>query len=115
MDAWGVGCFIQEIFAGRKLTRTEELRDLSRIPQVRRDPALLGRAPTHYSRHIPQSLQKHYQRLLGSVPARRLNPAALLESTLFQNKLVRVLVSYVRQWHSLACARRWTPSPFLRS
>ena len=38
---------------------------------------------------IVQALQKHYQRLLGSVPARRLNPAALLESTMFANKLVR--------------------------
>jgi hypothetical protein len=36
VDAWGVGCFIQEIFSGRKLTRTEELRELSRIPQARR-------------------------------------------------------------------------------
>ena len=47
VDAWGVGCFIQEIFTGRKLTRTEELRELSHIPQVRRGPRSFLRAPTH--------------------------------------------------------------------
>lgn len=68
VDAWGMGCLMQEIFSGRRLARTEDLRELSRVP-----PAL----------------HKQYQRLLGSVPTRRMNPAALLESEFFQNKLVR--------------------------
>jgi SCY1-like protein 1 len=34
VDAWGMGCLVQEIFAGHKLARTEELRELARVPQV---------------------------------------------------------------------------------
>jgi len=112
VDAWGVGCFIQEIFSGRKLTRTEELRELSRIPQVGHAASAALLRSSHL--FTPQALQKHYQRLLGSAPARRLNPAALLESTLFQNKLVRfagVGPGAECSPHSrVAC--RWTPSRF---
>lgn len=36
-----------------------------------------------------QALHKEYQRLLGSVPLRRLNPVKMLESAFFSNKLVR--------------------------
>ena len=115
MDAWGVGCFIQEIFSGRKLTRTEELRELSRIPQVRSCPRLLP-AKRAFSCGVVQALQKHYQRLLGSVPARRLNPAALLESTVFANKLVRFGPSArMRTSAHYLTLRRWTPSLFSRS
>lgn len=67
VDAWGLGCLVHEAFAGRRLARTEELRDLS---------------------CIPVSLHREYQRLLGSAPARRLSPAKLGESALFMNKLV---------------------------
>jgi len=70
VDAWGVGCLVQEVFSGRKLTRTEDLRELA---------------------NIPTELHKEYQRLLGSSPARRLNPAKMLESSLFSNKLVDTL------------------------
>ena len=35
VDSWGMGCFVQEVFAGRKLARTEELRELGRVPLVR--------------------------------------------------------------------------------
>ena len=81
----GVGCFIQEIFSGRKLTRTEELRELARVPEVR----LRCLCPAVRSPELLQPLHKSYQRLLGSTPGKRLNPASLLESAFFQNKLVR--------------------------
>jgi hypothetical protein len=29
-----MGCLVQEVFSGRRLTRTEDLRDLARIPLV---------------------------------------------------------------------------------
>jgi SCY1-like protein 1 len=98
VDAWGMGCFVQEVFGGRKLARTEDLRELSRVPPVRAPRS--GR-PKHRAANkllsdqargaplLRQALQKHYQRLLGSVPTRRLNPASLLESSFFSNKLVR--------------------------
>jgi hypothetical protein len=38
---------------------------------------------------MSQALHKEYQRLLGSVPTRRLNPVTMLESAFFSNKLVR--------------------------
>ena len=34
VDAWGLGCLIQEAYRGRELTRTEELRDTSSIPKT---------------------------------------------------------------------------------
>eukprot|EP00897_Mesotaenium_endlicherianum_P001621 jgi/Mesen1/1487/ME000132S00434 len=68
IDSWGLGCLIQELFSASKLTRTEELRNTS---------------------SIPKTLLPDYQRLLGSLPTRRLNSAKLLEnSEFFQNKLV---------------------------
>ena len=33
VDAWGLGCLIQEVYRGSPLTRTEELRDTSSIPK----------------------------------------------------------------------------------
>ena len=33
VDAWGLGCLIQEAYTGRELARTEELRDTSSIPK----------------------------------------------------------------------------------
>ena len=59
VDAWGVGCFIQEIFSGRKLTRTEELRELSRIPQVRQQ-----RAPVAFEARL---LMRHSYRPCKSI------------------------------------------------
>jgi hypothetical protein len=47
-----------------------------------------------------QALQKNYQRLLGSVPTRRLNPALLTDSPFFQNKLVRGRVHAARAFCS---------------
>ncbi|XP_042015113.1 probable inactive serine/threonine-protein kinase scy1 isoform X1 [Salvia splendens] len=68
LDSWGLGCLIYELFSGMKLGRTEELRNTT---------------------NIPKSLLQDYQRLLSSMPARRLNPSKLLEnSEYFQNKLV---------------------------
>ena len=68
IDAWGLGCLIQEVYRGEPLQRTDQLRETSRIP-----PALL----------------KDYQKLLGSQPARRYNPKKLVDnSALFANKLV---------------------------
>jgi len=34
VDAWGLGCLMQEAFTGRTLTRTEELRNTESIPQA---------------------------------------------------------------------------------
>eukprot|EP00850_Spirogloea_muscicola_P019492 SM000191S05241 [mRNA] locus=s191:167738:173694:- [translate_table: standard] len=62
------GCLIHELFSNQKLTGTEQLRVTSAIPKV---------------------LLPAYQRLLASVPSRRLNSSKLIESSdFFQNKLV---------------------------
>ncbi|KAF4350249.1 hypothetical protein G4B88_020462 [Cannabis sativa] len=62
------GCLIYELFSGLKLSKTEELRNTA---------------------SIPKSLLPDYQRLLSSLPSRRLNTSKLLEnSEYFQNKLV---------------------------
>ncbi|KAF2610348.1 hypothetical protein F2Q70_00008691 [Brassica cretica] len=62
------GCLIYELFSGSKLGKTEELRNT------------VG---------IPKSLLPDYQRLLSSMPSRRLNTSKLLENgEYFQNKLV---------------------------
>eukprot|EP00850_Spirogloea_muscicola_P018631 SM000173S03000 [mRNA] locus=s173:126339:132282:+ [translate_table: standard] len=68
IDSWGLGCLIHELFSNQKLTGTEQLRVTSAIPKV---------------------LLPAYQRLLASVPSRRLNSSTLIESSdFFQNKLV---------------------------
>ncbi|XP_076916721.1 uncharacterized protein LOC143576539 isoform X1 [Bidens hawaiensis] len=68
IDSWGLGCLIYEIFAGLKLSKTEELRNTG---------------------SIPKSLLPDYQRLLSSMPSRRLNSSKLAENCeYFQNKLV---------------------------
>ncbi|KAI3519663.1 hypothetical protein L1887_08878 [Cichorium endivia] len=68
IDSWGLGCLIYEIFAGLKLSKTEELRNTA---------------------SIPKSLLPDYQRLLSSMPSRRLNSSKLVENCeYFQNKLV---------------------------
>ncbi|CAI7802369.1 unnamed protein product [Closterium sp. NIES-53] len=60
IDSWGLGCLIQEVFSGHQLTRTEELRNTA---------------------CIPKTLLPDYQRLLSSAPARRLNPAKLIDNS----------------------------------
>ncbi|KAG7020965.1 putative inactive serine/threonine-protein kinase scy1, partial [Cucurbita argyrosperma subsp. argyrosperma] len=68
VDSWGLGCLIYELFSGLKLGKTEELRNTA---------------------SIPKSLLPDYQRLLSSMPSRRLNTSKLIEnSEYFQNKLV---------------------------
>ncbi|XP_057733356.1 uncharacterized protein LOC130948589 [Arachis stenosperma] len=68
IDSWGMGCLIYEIFSGTRLGKTEELRNTG---------------------SIPKSLLPDYQRLLSSMPSRRLNTSKLIEnSEYFQNKLV---------------------------
>lgn len=67
VDAWGLGCFIKEVYSAAPLARTEDLRQTD---------------------GIPQALLQHYQRLLASQPARRLNPAKIVESGVLRNKLV---------------------------
>jgi SCY1-like protein 1 len=34
VDAWGLGCLIQEVYSGQFLTRTEELRNVAPIPKT---------------------------------------------------------------------------------
>lgn len=68
IDSWGMGCLIYELFSGTRLSKTEDLRNTS---------------------SIPKSLLPDYQRLLSSMPAKRLNTSKLIEnSEYFQNKLV---------------------------
>ncbi|XP_061357386.1 uncharacterized protein LOC133301724 isoform X2 [Gastrolobium bilobum] len=68
IDSWGMGCLIYEVFSGLRLGKTEELRNTV---------------------SIPKSLLPDYQRLLSSMPSRRLNTSKLIEnSEYFQNKLV---------------------------
>ncbi|KAJ0466029.1 putative protein kinase SCY1-SCYL1 family [Helianthus annuus] len=68
IDSWGLGCLIYEIFTGLKLSKTEELRNTA---------------------SIPKSLLPDYQRLLSSMPSRRLNSSKLVDNCeYFQNKLV---------------------------
>ncbi|RDX84758.1 putative inactive serine/threonine-protein kinase scy1, partial [Mucuna pruriens] len=68
IDSWGIGCLIYEVFSGQRLGKTEELRNTG---------------------SIPKSLLPDYQRLLSSMPSRRLNTSKLIEnSEYFQNKLV---------------------------
>lgn len=71
IDSWGLGCLIYELFSGVKLSKTEELRNTAAIPK---------------------SLLPDYQRLLSSMPARRLNPSKLIDnSEYFHNKLVETI------------------------
>ncbi|KAK9671778.1 hypothetical protein RND81_12G054500 [Saponaria officinalis] len=68
IDSWGMGCLIYELFSGVRLSKTEDLRNIA---------------------SIPKSLLPDYQRLLSSVPSKRLNTSKLIEnSEYFQNKLV---------------------------
>ncbi|KAK6155995.1 hypothetical protein DH2020_010243 [Rehmannia glutinosa] len=55
-----LSCLIYELFSGLKLSRQEELRNTA---------------------GIPKSLLQDYQRLLSSMPSRRLNPSKLLENS----------------------------------
>ena len=66
MDAWGLGCLVHEVFAGARLQRTEELRDLGAVPGA---------------------VHKEYQRLLASAAVRRLDPAKLADNPFFDNRL----------------------------
>ncbi|KAF5836824.1 kinase-like domain-containing protein [Dunaliella salina] len=67
VDAWGLGCFMQEAFSRQYLQSVENLRQTDCIPQ-----ALLG----------------DYQKLLSSTPSRRLNPAKVAECKFLNNRLV---------------------------
>ncbi|KAJ6744582.1 hypothetical protein OIU79_030841 [Salix purpurea] len=74
IDSWGLGCLIYELFSGMKLGKTEELRDTA---------------------SIPKSLLQDYQRLLSSMPSRRMNTAKLLENS------VSGLLSFGESWGAL--------------
>ncbi|CAG9460933.1 unnamed protein product [Pedinophyceae sp. YPF-701] len=58
VDAWGLGVLLQEAHAGQPLARQEDLRNLQTLPH---------------------GLHKSYQTLLASTPAKRANPAQVLE------------------------------------
>lgn len=70
VDAWGLGCLMQELYSGHALERLEDLR--------RTDV-------------IPPSLVQWYQKLLSSTPARRLSPARLVESGVLRTSLVQLM------------------------
>ncbi|TMX02169.1 hypothetical protein EJD97_022509 [Solanum chilense] len=67
IDSWGLGCLIYELFSGTKLSKTEDLCNTA---------------------SIPKSLLPDYQRLLSSMPPRRLNSSKLLENSEFYDTLV---------------------------
>mmetsp|Transcript_8758 Transcript_8758/g.18684 ORF Transcript_8758/g.18684 Transcript_8758/m.18684 type:complete len:802 (-) Transcript_8758:459-2864(-) len=70
VDAWGLGCLMQEVFSTEYMQSVENLRrtDL-----------------------MPQALLADYQKLLSSAPSRRLNPAKVAESKFLNNRLVDVV------------------------
>ncbi|GMH33401.1 hypothetical protein BSKO_01235 [Bryopsis sp. KO-2023] len=70
VDAWGLGCLMQEVFSGQIMMSVDELRDID---------------------HIPEALLKDYQRLLGSQATRRLNPSKVAKSKFLNNQLVDVV------------------------
>ncbi|GAQ83172.1 Cytoplasmic tRNA export protein [Klebsormidium nitens] len=71
IDAWGLGCLIQELFSAGPLRKTEDLRNTG---------------------SIPKALLPDYQRLLGAAPNRRLNPSKFVEGSEFlRNKLVETI------------------------
>jgi len=71
VDAWGLGCLIQEVYSGSSLARTEDLR---------------------VTDNIPKNLLPYYQKLLASSPSRRLNVATVLESGVLKSKLGDMMV-----------------------
>ncbi|GAB4824254.1 hypothetical protein N2152v2_011300 [Parachlorella kessleri] len=70
VDAWGLGCLMQELYSGSPLARMEDLRN---------------------TEPIPKDLLQYYQRLLASSPERRLNPAKVAEAGVLKNRLVEVV------------------------
>jgi hypothetical protein len=60
VDAWGLGCLMQEAFSGKLLESPEQLRDLS---------------------CVPKEISSEYQKLLSTNPARRLNPNKVRAAT----------------------------------
>lgn len=102
---------MQEVYSGAPLARTEDLRNtggcynwrgrtwrrISNRLLVRgwRPLALFTASPSHFfaasqpasADCIPKDLLPHYQRLLASQPARRLNPRAILEAGVLRNRL----------------------------
>lgn len=48
VDAWGLGCLVQEAFSGRELSRTEDLRNLVPIPKTVAQVNPLNRATCCY-------------------------------------------------------------------
>jgi SCY1-like protein 1 len=71
VDAWGLGCLIQEVYSGNSLARTEDLR---------------------VTDNIPQNLLPYYQKLLASTASRRLNVAKVLEAGVLKSKLGDMMV-----------------------
>lgn len=67
VDAWGLGCLMQEVFAGRPMMSVDQLRETN---------------------HIPEALMKDYQRLLNSQAGKRQNPSRVAKSKFLNNQLV---------------------------
>lgn len=74
VDAWGLGCLIQETFSNSALRAMEDLKKID---------------------CVPQKLKPYYQKMLASQPAKRLNPSALLESGVLKNDLL-VVVTFLQ-------------------
>jgi hypothetical protein len=78
VDAWGLGCLMQEAFSGRTLTRTEELRNTEAIPQA----VLQARTPATRTANLPRANERTWRSwlLLYSDPKALCN-----RRTAFQN------------------------------
>ena len=74
VDAWGLGCLMQETFSGSAMSAKEDLKRID---------------------CIPQSLKPYYQKLLASQPARRLNPKDILDAGVFKSDLL-VIVAFMQ-------------------
>lgn len=70
VDAWGLGCFMQEVFSGKQMISVDQLREIN---------------------HIPEALVKDYQKLLTTQPGKRLNPSRVAKSKFLNNQLVSVV------------------------
>ncbi|KAH7616919.1 putative inactive serine/threonine-protein kinase scy1 [Nannochloris sp. 'desiccata'] len=92
VDAWGLGCLIQEVYSGSSLARTEDLR---------------------VTDNIPKNLLPYYQKLLASTASRRLNVIKVLEAGVLKTQTFAFISSCLGIWRCptygarlFACDRR---------
>ena len=70
VDAWGIGCLMQETFSGSLMAAKEDLKRID---------------------CIPQTLKPYYQKLLATQPSRRMNPKDILDAGVLKSDLLLVV------------------------